>query len=410
MRKVLLATTALVALTAAGAAHAATSPLTVNIGGSTDFVAGNFAESNENKGDNTLSSNHRDFETVYDLDFSVAGKLGNGIEYGGMLGLTNGADIVNNFKGTQTSPYMDMGYIWTSGAFGKVQMGDSHGATDLTVGTPTVGEGQVDGRYADFLDTTSYAKTLVYGVDGTDHSTNITYFTPKVGNENNKVQLGVSYVPQFYNYGSGVVDYNSGTGAPLGASNTLSPYKDVVKGALAYTGNIAPVALKASANVITGNSSNTTGAFGSSDAWIANAPVFKPVQSFTSWGIGAQAALNGFTLGGTYNNQGSYDAVIGQNKDQQTYGAGLKYEFSKYAVGVSYLGGEGYDNMLLGAGSTNTDKFNYVKDFNSYGAGGSYTWAPGLTSNLDGVYFNQATDVGVDNKGYVLLVSQKLAF
>jgi hypothetical protein len=54
--------------------------------------------------------------------------------------------------------------------------------------------------------------------------------------------------------------------------------------------------------------------------------------------------------------------------------------------------------------------YNYVKDFDSYGLGGTYTWAPGLTTNLDGVMFDQEMETGVKNDGYVLLVSQKLAF
>jgi hypothetical protein len=307
---------------------------------------------------------------------------------------------------------MDAAYVWMSGAFGKVQLGDSHGATDLDVGLPTVGEGQVVGRYTDFLSTSEFAKTFSFGVDGTDHSTNITYYTPKVGNANNKVQLGVSYVPQFYDYGSTTVAFNSGgtAGAPLAGANNLSPYHDVVKGALAYTGNIAPVAVGASAHIITGSSDHA----GTDSGWMNTAPAGFSTQSFTAWGLGAQGALNGFTLGATYDDNGNYDAVIGQNKDQDQYGAALKYEFSKVGVGVSYLGGRGYDNMLTGAAAntatTNVAGTNYIKDFNSIGAGGSYTWAPGLTSNVDGVYFDQKSDADIENQGYVLLVSQKLAF
>jgi len=404
IKKILLATTALVGFVAAGAAQAATSPLNVTVGGNVDFVAANFAD--QNHGGPTagtgFNSANRDFESVYGLNFSVAGKAGNGLEYGGNLGLSNADDISNNFGATaQTSPYMNAANVFMSGAFGKVVLGDSHGATDLVVGAPSVGEGQTTGRYVDFLATSQFAKTFVYGVDGTDHSTNVTYFTPKVGNDSNKVQLGVSYIPQFYNYGSSVVTYNSGA---VGNVNTLSPYHDVVKGALSYTGKIAPVAVAASAHIITGSSDQTA----ANSAWTANAGAV-PVQGFTAWGIGAQGALDGFTLGATYADNGHYNATNLQNKDQHQYGAGLKYEFSKVGVSANYLGGVGYDNLLTtagGAGST----LNYVKDFNSYGLGGSYTWAPGLTSNVDGVLFDQRSEADVKNDGYVLLVSQKLAF
>jgi hypothetical protein len=186
----------------------------------------------------------------------------------------------------------------------------------------------------------------------------------------------------------------------------LSPYHDVVKGALAYEGKIAPVAVKASADILNGSTSGAP-----ATAWMIGAPAGN-VQDFTAWGLGAQAALDGFTLGGSYHDQGRYDTVVGQNKSQDQFAAALKYDFSKASVGVSYLGGEGYSNHQtnIKTGATSVGATNYIKDYSSYGAGGSYTWAPGLTSSLDGVYFNQKSDTSVENKGYVLLVSQKLAF
>ena len=414
MRKILLATTALVGFVAAGAAQAApaTSPVTVNVGGSVDFVAGAFHEAAKSQPvASDLASS--DFETLYDLDFSVAGKSNNGIQYGGLLSLNNNSDISNSFNGQSDGLEVTTADLFLSGAFGKVQLGDSHGATDLALTAPTVGEGQVEGRYVDFLDTSSFAKNFVYGVDVTDHSTNITYFTPKVGNESNKVQVAVSYIPNFYNYGSSIVHINNdSSSSTTSGTDHLSPYKDVVKGAINYTGNIAPVAIAASAHIITGTADQSS--LGNS-GWLSSSLVSgaaNKVQDFTAWGLGAQAALNGFTFGVTYLDQGHYDMIATQTKDQHQYAAGLKYEFSKYAVGASYLGGEGYDNMLnttINNGATGNN-LNYVKNFNTEGLGGAYSWAPGLTTNLDGVLFQQDTEGARENDGYVLLVSQKLAF
>jgi Gram-negative porin len=408
MRKILLATTALVGFAVAGAAQAATSPLNVTVGGSTDFIAGGYHESAKAFAPANDLSSH-DFETIYDLNFGVTGKAGNGLEYGGNLSLNNDPDIANGFHGDTYNVNVNQADIFMSGAFGKVQLGDSHGATDLAVTAPTVGEGQTQGRYIDFLDTQEFAKNLVLGVDSTDHSTNVTYFTPKVGNDMNKVQLGFSYVPEFYNYGSSVTQINNSAVAnATGTGNSLSPYKDVVKGAAAYTGTFNPVTLGLSADVITG-SANT---LSNGQAWIVNAPTGK-VRDFTSWDVGAKAAMAGWTAGAGYSDLGHYDTVGPQNNQQHTYTAGVKYEFNKVAVGVNYLGGEGYGNMLAspaGGGVVTSSNFNYVHDFNSYGAGGTYTWAPGLTTNLDGVIYSQEMDSAKENDGYVLLVSQKLAF
>jgi hypothetical protein len=407
MRKVLLATTALVGFAVAGAAQAATSPLTVTVGGDVDFLAGAYHSAAKVVSSSTDQTGH-DFETLYALNFGVTGKSGNGLEYGGNLSLNNNPDISNYFGGNGNGIEVTNANLFLSGAFGKVVLGDSHGATDLALLAPVVGEGQVYGRYIDFLNTTTFAKNFVAGVDSTDHSTNITYLTPKVGNDTNKVQLGVTFEPNFYNYGSNSVQYTNASNPAGYGKDKLSPYQDVVKGAVAYTGNFRPVAVGVSADVITGNADahNTTDAYN----WIWNAPAGK-VRDFTAFGVGAQAAAEGFTLGANYLDQGHYDTVAGQNKDQHQVGAALKYEFNKVGVGVSYLGGEGYSNLLsLPTGAGTGSNYDYVKDFTSYGAGGTYTWAPGLTSNLDGVLFGQKTEAGSKNDGYVLLVSQKLAF
>jgi len=101
MRKILLASTALVGFAVAGAAQAATAPLTVTIGGDVDAVAGAFHESKASTydGQTTAKRAGDDFETLYSLNFGVAGKTGNGVEYGGHLVLDNNPDISNAFTG-----------------------------------------------------------------------------------------------------------------------------------------------------------------------------------------------------------------------------------------------------------------------------------------------------------------------
>ncbi len=418
MRKILLATTALVGFAAAGAAQAATSPLSVTIGGDVEFVAGTFHESKAaitaaNGGGATAADLHAndDFETLYSLNIGVAGKSGHGIEYGANLTLDNAPDIENGFYGNGNGLDVSEANIFLSGAFGKVVMGDSHGATDLMVGAPTVGAGQVMGRYMDFLDYDTFAKTMVVGVDGTDHSTNVTYLTPKVGNDAHKVQAGVTFAPQFYDYGSITTKNKLGSQSVNSATNN-SPYRNVIKGAASYTGSFKPVTVGVSADIITGTSATSVA---NNYSWLSSAAAAK-VRDFTAWSVGVQAAAEGFTLGGSYSDDGHYNTTIGQNRSQNRYNVGLKYEFSKVGVGISYLGGHGYDNMLDGVGTGATGaaqadrNSNYVKNFNAYGVGGTYTWAPGLTTNVDGVLFGQKTQTDVKNDGYVLLLSQKLAF
>ncbi len=389
MRKFLLATTALIGFAAAGAAQAATAPLSVTVSGSIDFVAGAFHASKASEATNPSSG---DFETLYTLDFGIAGKAANGITYGGALALDNYPDMTTALAGNSNNVAVRTATVFMSGAYGKIQLGDARGATDLTITPSAAGEGQVFGRYIDFLTTATYSKNLVVGLENTDHGTNITYYTPKFGSNTNKVQAGVTYEPYIYEYGSTV------TLARKDATNAgVSPYKNVVKGAVAYEGAFDKVKLDASAHVVSGVS-NVVGVNGK-------------VRDFTSWGIGAQVAANGFTLGANYVDWGHFFIQPGQNKSQEQYGAALKYDFCcKLTVGVSYLGGKVYNVFSnLAIPGTGSDR-SYTKESNSYGAGGTYTWAPGLTTNVDGVLFQQKTNATVKNDGYVLLVSQKLAF
>ena len=71
-------------------------------------------------------------------------------------------------------------------------------------------------------------------------------------------------------------------------------------------------------------------------------------QDFTAFGLGTQVGFAGFTFfGGAYNDMGRYGTVHGQNKAQNVWSLGGKYEFDKVAVGASWLNGEGYDNLLM---------------------------------------------------------------
>ncbi len=446
MRKLLLATTALFGAVAfAGAAHAMpaqTSPITLNVGGYVDFVAGFFHEATALTP--TQSHASHDFESEFKINFDAMGKAANGMQYGANVSLWNGNDVTTQastaagadtatpYSGGKGSVELASAYVWMSGAFGKLMLGDEHGATDLFVYAPTVGEGQVDGRYTDFTDSLRLARFQPSGFDNTEHSTKITYYTPKVGNDNNKVQLGLSYTPNLYDYGQNVILYNQGSGTTAstagGGSGGLqsqinSPYQDIVEGDVAYTGNFHPVNVAISGQIISGSASHAAGV---NTLLLENAPNIagtnSTAQDFTSWGVGTQVGFAGFTFGGSYVDEGRYNTVHNQNKAQNVTTLGVKYEFDKVGIAASWLTGQGYDNLLGNGGVASAAAINYdnyVRSFNAEGLGATYTWFPGLTSNIDGVLFQQkenlvpgaAAGTNIDqNQGYVLMVSQKMTF
>lgn len=404
MRKILLATTAIIGFAFAGAAQAAApaSPISLNVGGYDDFVAG-FGHGGANVTGGAKAVN-RDFENEFKISFDALGKAANGVEYGANIALWNGKEGATGWTNGNAAISLNSAYVWLSGAFGKVLFGDEHGASDLFVYAPTVGEGQVDGRFMDFINANRNASPMIRasGFDNTEHSTKVTYYTPKVGNDTNKVQLGVSYAPSLYNYGQSVVNSS--------AVQTASPYNDIIKAVAQYTGNFKPVNVTASAQYVHGG--NGHGALNGTTFGAGLGGLGGVAKSFNAWGVGTQVAFDGVTLGGAYNSMGAYNVVNGQNNDQNSFNLGGKYEFDKVGVALSWVHGKGYDNLLTGgSGVATAANTNYVKNFNSVGTGATYTWFPGLTSNVDGVLYGQSTaDETGKQGGYTVLVSQRLAF
>jgi predicted porin len=132
--------------------------------------------------------------------------------------------------------------------------------------------------------------------------------------------------------------------------------------------------------------------------------VTNDIREYVLWGIGGQAAYAGFTLGASYVDAGNMGTQVGEDKDQDVFSVGLKYEFDKVAMAVNYMNGEGY----LFTGGAATD---YVDRYSALGFGTTYTWFPGLTTALDAVFFDQSRDAQTyDNEGHVLMLSQKMTF
>ena len=298
MRKILLATTALVGVVLTGAASAApASPISLNVGGYDDFVAG-IDQAEQLPG--VRAATARISKTSSSSASMRLARLQTALNMAPISAFGTVLKWATYGEAAALGVTLNSGYVWMSGAFGKALFGDEHGATDLFVYAPTVGEGQVDGRFRDFVDAHTLAYMQASGIDNTEHSTKITYYTPKVGNDSNKVQLGISYIPNMYNYGQSTVLTQSNS-TVTGDAN--SPYQDVVKGAVAYTGSFRPVDIALSADIIEGDS-GTTAFNGTTLGAGGQAPLlagsnFK-AQDFVSWGVGGQLGFSGATVGVSY--------------------------------------------------------------------------------------------------------------
>ena len=396
MRKLLLATTALAG--AAMFAGTAQAGMEVTVGGYNDFRAGYFSQ--DLSAGAGVERRKVDFENEFQLEVEAKGKTNNGMEYGAVATLWNGADYTNN-PGSQTVR-LHQSYGYVNGSWGQFRAGDEHGANDFAVHAPLSYDfgGQVDGNYTEFVRSQDLFAIAPSFIDDDENSTKISYFTPKLSFGGHKVQAGVSYAPNFYGQGQNVNFTNAGA--------ATTNYRDLVKAGAKYEGSFMDkVNVTAGVVVLTGEGTKNT--IGSTTA---------VAKDFTSYDLGAQVGYAGFTVGGNYTDAGSYNAGAGQDKDQDVWTVGAGYKFDRASFAGSCLQGRGYNNAGAVAGGTAFNNLapavgsdNYVKSYEAYGFGAGYSVFDGMTTSIDATFFKQEGDTGVaNNEGQVVIISNRVAF
>jgi predicted porin len=388
MKKVLLATTALLGLVALSAPVQA-DPLKVTVGGSVAFEAG--------YADEDFDNNYRnyDFTSTPDVAFGAEGKASNGLVYGGKVEVSNQSSFDDNGARTDSIEF-NKAVTYLSGKWGRVELGDEESAANrLTVTAPTgFGTGGFAGDYQKFLlinnvgDTTnfnltrsgegsvfrslaaSYKPTLTEsGLEIYEHSTKVTYLTPKFAG----FQLGVSYTPKVGDTLTSVSrdKYTSYSGAALPAS--ASQYEDLIETAANYSYKFDNgLGLGASVGYNYAKAVKTT---------TANADR----ENLGSLNAGLSGSYQGFTLGGGYTNSGQSGlrkATQTSDDSAQSYNVGLQYATGPFAVGVNYLNAENEGDVT----DSDNNKLQVV------GLGGTYELAPGLSTFAEVDFVNYESE------------------
>ena len=354
MKKILLATSALIAVSAFAPAHAA---MEVTVGGYTSFQAAAY-------NDNSTMSAHRDFQSESQIIVDANATADNGLKYGAHIALdTSTSDSVNS----------DEQSIYVAGSFGRVEMGDDDGAAAMQIFAPTVGIGQINGSYDDYIAVAARGHDLnIRGgtsitASNTGDNTKVTYYTPKVAG----FQAGVSYAPE------------AQVGETVALAHTA--VKDSMEFGLGYEGEVTGVSVKAGAVYNIGNAAAT--------------------EDLKSWGVGAQMGYNGFTFGGGYTDNSDSLAALGTASDKSSnWTVGATYEQGAWGVGLSYIAMD-FDTNGVSAGSTTGG------DYTATVVGASYKVAPGLTVGSDVAFYDRnANGTANDRDGYVALVDVTAAF
>jgi len=365
MKKVLLATTALIAASAFAAP--ARAEMEVTVGGFTAFQAGFFDNDAANQ-------TGRDFKSESQIVVHADGKADNGLEYGAKVTLmTSTSDSYNSLNNS----------IYLAGAWGRVVLGDELAAgRTLAVFAPTVGAGQINGSADDFITEDDRGHLLNDRGDATFlaldsiRDTNITYFTPKFAG----FQAGVSYVPE-------IKWDNTTHGESVTFLNNDSTLQDALQFGLRYTGEFMGVGVKVSGQYNTADSTSTT------------------LKDLNTWGVGTQLSYKGFTFGGGYDDQGKSLGLSTSSKIR-SWNVGATYENGPWGVGISYL-----DTDFGTNGTGNLGNDGAGGKYTEVAFGATYKVAPGLTTSADVSFYNRdRAGAAVDTDGTVALIDVTAAF
>ncbi|GAA0607634.1 MULTISPECIES: porin [Thalassospira] len=167
MKKILFASSALVAVAAAGTAQAS-EPIKLSVGGYMEQWAG--------VADQDVGESKNAFQSDTEVHFSGKTTLDNGIEVGAKIEL----------EGETSSDQIDEQYLYINGGFGEVRLGKDDSAADsMGFTAPSVGPvGVNDGDLTNWVD--AY---LIDTVPSSGDQKRFTYYSPNISG----FQLGFSY-------------------------------------------------------------------------------------------------------------------------------------------------------------------------------------------------------------------------
>jgi len=381
MKKVLIASTALVAATmlSAGAASAS-EKIKLNLGGfSKWWVVGAWQEDSF-QGANNADYNSVDIKGDNEVYFGGSTTLDNGLQVGIDIQLEAGGHT------DQTTDTIDESYVYVAGGFGKFIIGSKNNGTYLLHVTAPDAAGNWNEGGMMMGDFTIAKPAAVQGMLGgnttaiaTDSDAEgITYVSPTFYG----LTVGGTYKPNSTQDDRGATNIANTTGtASLGAGEIFGA------GAL-YANTFGGVGVKVSAGWATYDARTTT---------IANPG---PSDKVNEYSAGTQLSYAGFTLGGSYRQQNAAGAAAAF--DGSAWDAGLQYASGPYAVSLAYFRSE--VDGTVGGGEDTIEAYQLSGKYN-LGAGVDVLASAGRIE-----YKDETSVVANSNEGWTVMTGLSLAF
>lgn len=391
MRKLLLATSALLGASVgiAGVANAATltpnapNPAPGSITVTLNTLVEAFAIGGTDSGSRGagIKSNNYAVASYARLYPSFDGVLANGLKYGGSIEIRQFSGATTSANQSSSGFYAQREFIYVGAdKFGKISLGTPVQPSELFQVGNEVGfnTGGWDGDLPGFFN----GGGLKYFIDD-DHDRNekAVYVSPQFAG----FDFGVSFEPNdsVNNFGGGNVRVSS---APFSSGFTGGPgtlfgrRTNTVDGAIRYQGAFGPVGLKVDVAASYGSHVRNITGDGTPQA-----------RDFSLYGGGIAATLAGFELGGHIDTGVFGDDLTTINRGATgttAYIAGGQYTFGPFVVGANYYA---YDSGEFKATAAAAGVGGAGGGLHGYGvaAGGTYTLAPGASVFLEYLFGQQ---------------------
>ena len=374
MKKILFASSALVAAGAIATPALAADPIKLGLGG---YFQSMIVHTSEDDGAGQPGANTHNVRMTREAEVSFTGSttLDNGV--------TVGVNV--QLEAETCGDQVDESYIYFKGAFGETLIGSENCAFNKMVRSAPFSLGGWTSVYSSNMrhySTGSNTAASNLGVAGnwadpSGDNEKITYFSPKMGG----FRLGVSYGwDSCEGQGTGC----GGTYSGPEPDNTAGDQSNMMEIGAEYGGKAGDASFNLSAAYLKGDLE--VAAAGSEDQKV--------------WGIGGDVSMSGFTIGAGYqnNNQGTSAA----NTDHVTWAIGAQYKTGPWGIGAAYSS----IKVEAGAGAGEDEKKHWQ-------LGGTYDFGPGISfsAGIENVKLEDNLNAaGAENSATNIIVGTSLFF
>ncbi|MFP4098235.1 MAG: porin [Alphaproteobacteria bacterium] len=355
MKKLLLASVAISGLALAAPAHA---DIDLEVGG---YFKGYGAFVNQ---DETSVTDVNAFDMLRETELHFGGEttLDNG--------LTVGAHIEYTADGADTNAGISESYVYFSGNWGRVNVGNEDGAGYLLQVAAPSADSNVDGisQYVSGFVTTGGLTQMVldYGMDPSDTADKVTYLSPILSG----FQVGASMSPD-----TDDADQLS-VGTDTNAAGSIGETYEI---ALRYEGEFENVGVTAGAGYSLGKEEGSSATTDDREVW----------------NVGLDLDVAAFGLGVVYveDNQGFAGTA---SNDREKMVVGADYTTGPFKLGVSYFNQE--------------DKATNGVEYDRYTGGVVYEYGPGMSFRGSVQFLEQENPGAADADGTAVLLGTQINF